>query len=91
MATKSNHENSKEDISIEWMNNNMPNAERVDFSEYSMSKWNFPSYVKEYIQQNWRKINDINGGEYQKPKHLRKLIICDMHMINIIKSLMFFN
>jgi len=82
MATKSNHENSKEDISIEWMNNNMPNAERVDFSEYSMSKWNFPPYVKEYIQQNWRKINDINGGEYQKPNTSTKTttVYGDMHM-----------
>ena len=52
---------------IEWMNAHMPEAKRVDFSEYSMSKWEFPPHVKEYIQQNWRRINDINGGEYQKP------------------------
>lgn len=52
----------------EWMNAHMPEAKRVDFSEYSMSKWEFPQHVKEYIQQNWTKINDINGGEYQKPE-----------------------
>ena len=53
---------------IEWMNAHMPEAKRVDFSEYSMGKWEFPPHVKQYIQQNWTKINDINGGEYQKPE-----------------------
>jgi len=58
--------------SIEWLNNNMPNITRLDFSEYSMSKWDYPQHVKEYIQKNWTKINDINGGEYQKSETIAK-------------------
>ena len=58
--------------SIEWLNNNMPNVTRLDFSEYSMSKWDYPQHVKEYIQKNWTKINDINGGEYQKSETIAK-------------------
>ena len=52
---------------LEWINARIPNAKRVDFSDYSMSKYEFPLNVKEYIQQTWTRINDINGGEYQKP------------------------
>ncbi len=52
---------------LEWINARIPNAKRVDFSDYSMSKYEFPQNVKEYIQQTWTRINDINGGEYQKP------------------------
>ena len=52
---------------LEWINAHIPNAKRVDFSDYSMSKYEFPPNVKEYIQQTWTRINDINGGEYQKP------------------------
>ena len=50
---------------IEWMNAHMPEAKRLDFGEYSMSKWEFPQNVKEYIQQNWTMIIVINGGEYE--------------------------
>jgi len=44
---------------------NYPFVELVDV-EYTMEKYEFPKEVKEYIINNWKKIDDYNGGTYQK-------------------------
>ena len=49
-----------------WLQNNWPNMTRMDMN-WTAAKYDYPSHVCEYIKQNWIKINDDNGGTYQKP------------------------
>tara|TARA_B100000401_G_scaffold395566_1_gene304587 strand:+ start:3181 stop:3498 length:318 start_codon:yes stop_codon:yes gene_type:complete len=51
---------------IEWLNTNYPDATTVDV-DFTMEKYNFPEFVKEYIKKFWIKIDEKNGGTYKKP------------------------
>lgn len=46
---------------------NWKNAKIVD-KEYTFKRYNIPENVQIYIENNWKKINDINGGTYERPK-----------------------
>lgn len=49
-----------------WLQNNWPNMRRMDM-DWTAARYDYPSYVCEYIKQNWVKVSDHNGGTYQKP------------------------
>ena len=51
---------------MEWLNANFPNVRSVDV-DYTMNKHEFPEDVREWIQTTWTKVNDENGGTYEKP------------------------
>ena len=35
---------------------------------YTFERYEVPLYVQLYIKNNWNKINDDNGGTYQRPE-----------------------
>lgn len=48
-------------------NDNWKNAKIVD-EGYTFERYNIPENVRVYIKNNWKKINDTNGGTYKRPK-----------------------
>ena len=50
----------------QWLQNNWPVMNRCD-ANYTMERYDFPSYVRNYIKNKWVKVNDEQGGTYEKP------------------------
>lgn len=50
----------------EWMKTTLPNCISLDVN-YTFEKFDFPDYVRNWILKTWNKINDENGGTYEKP------------------------
>ncbi len=51
-----------------WMKQNWPNARAVDH-DWTMEKYDYPQYVREWIKKNWIKVNDNNGGTYYEKNY----------------------
>lgn len=49
-----------------WLYNKFPNMKKMDM-DWTARRYDYPEYVCQYIKENWVKINDDNGGTYQKP------------------------
>ena len=51
---------------IKWLYTNWPNMKKMDM-QWTANRYDFPDYVCTYIEDNWVKVNNKNGGTYQKP------------------------
>ena len=49
----------------EWLQKRFPNLKRCDVN-YTMDRYSFPEKVREHIRAKWVKVNDENGGTYEK-------------------------
>ena len=64
--TMSNAPINPEENAAEWLSTNWPNMKKMDMS-WTAEKYDYPQYVRDYIEQNWIKESDDNGGTYVKP------------------------
>ena len=56
-----------EENGAEWLYTNWPNMKRMDMN-WTAERYDYPAYVRQYIEQNWIKESDRNGGTYIKPQ-----------------------
>jgi len=49
----------------DWLKTHWPVMTRCDVN-YTMERYNFPSYVRDHIKNKWVKVNDGSGGTYEK-------------------------
>ena len=50
----------------QWLRNNWPNMKTMDMN-WTADRYDYPQYVRNYIENNWIKVSDRNGGTYTKP------------------------
>ena len=51
-----------------WLQQNWPNCKRLDH-DWTMERYDYPQYVRQYIKDNWVKVSDDNGGTYEHPEY----------------------
>lgn len=51
------------ELAREWMKKNWPNCKKVDVF-WTMEKYDYPYYVREWIKETWIKESEICGGTY---------------------------
>ena len=56
-----------EENGSEWLSSNWPNMKRMDMN-WTAERYDYPHFVRRYIEENWIKESDINGGTYVKPE-----------------------
>jgi len=61
----SNTENPEEN-GAQWLYTKWPNMKKMDMN-WTAERYDYPQYVRQYIEENWIKVSDENGGTYQKP------------------------
>ena len=66
----SNNNNHDTEAKI-WLQENWPKVRALD-ENWTMERYDYPEYVREYIRNNWIKHNDDNGGTYHEPEYHRK-------------------
>ena len=49
-----------------WLKTNWPNARKVDYN-WTMERYDYPDFVRNYIKTHWVKVSDDNGGTYAEP------------------------
>ena len=49
-----------------WLKANWPNARKVDH-DWTMERYDYPDFVRNYIKTHWTKVSDNNGGTYAEP------------------------
>lgn len=54
--------------SNEWLLEYWPNVRVVD-KNGTMERYDYPQEVRDWIETNWIKINDDNGGTWSEPKY----------------------
>lgn len=57
-----------------WMNDNWPNCKKLDVN-WTMEKYDYPEYVRQWIKETWIKESDEYGGVYRKGMNIDKIII----------------
>ena len=50
----------------EWLQMNWPNARKVDH-DWTMERYDYPPFVRQYIKENWITVSNENGGTYAEP------------------------
>jgi two-component sensor histidine kinase len=55
-----------EENGAEWLYTKWPNMKKMDMN-WTAERYDYPQYVRQYIEENWIKVSDENGGTYQKP------------------------
>jgi hypothetical protein len=55
-----------EENGANWLYTNWPNMKKMDMN-WTAERYDYPQYVRQYIEDNWTKVSDKNGGTYQKP------------------------
>lgn len=58
---------------VAWMNNNFPNCKKLDVN-WTMERYDYPDYVRDWIKQTWNKESNDNGGTYVKKMHIDGVI-----------------
>ena len=53
-----------------WLKNKWPNVRALDH-DWTMERYDYPQYVRDWIKNNWVKVNDENGGTYQEPEYYK--------------------
>lgn len=56
-----------------WMQENWPNCRALDH-DWTMERYDYPLEVRNWIKDNWIKVNDENGGTYHDPEYHKKHI-----------------
>ena len=54
-----------------WLQHNYPNCKRLDH-DWTMERYDYPQYVRQYIKDNWVKVSDDNGGTYEHPEYFAR-------------------
>ena len=54
-----------------WLQQNWPNCKRLDH-DWTMERYDYPQYVRQYIKDNWVKVSDDNGGTYEHPEYFAR-------------------
>lgn len=54
-----------------WMQENWPNCRALDH-DWTMERYDYPLEVRNWIKDNWIKVNDENGGTYHEPEYHKK-------------------
>jgi len=54
-----------------WMQENWPNCRALDH-DWTMERYDYPQEVRNWIKDNWIKVNDENGGTYHEPEYHKK-------------------
>ena len=49
-----------------WLESKFPIAKVVDH-DWTMERYDFPQNVRDWIIENWTKLNNDRGGTYRKP------------------------
>ena len=49
-----------------WLRKRWPNVRKLDH-DWTMERYGYPLFVREYIKENWVKVSDKNGGTYAEP------------------------
>jgi len=49
-----------------WLDEKFPKCKQIDVG-WTMERYEFPEYVRQFIFEKWDKVNDQNGGTYRKP------------------------
>ena len=55
----------------EWLSEHWPNARVVD-KNWTMERYDYPQEVRDWIETNWIKINNNNGGTWSEPNYHTK-------------------
>lgn len=55
-----------EENGAEWLYTKWPNMKKMDMN-WTAERYDYPQYVRQYIEENWIKVSDENGGTYKKP------------------------
>ena len=56
----------KEGDGLLWLKNNWPNARCVDH-DWTMERYDYPPFIRQYIKENWIILCEKNGGTYAEP------------------------
>lgn len=49
-----------------WLKKNWPNVRMLDH-DWTMERYDYPHYVRQYIKENWITVSNKNGGTYAEP------------------------
>ena len=49
-----------------WLKKHCPNVRMLDH-DWTMERYDYPSFVRQYIKDNWLKVSGDNGGTYAEP------------------------
>tara|TARA_B110000008_G_C16772081_1_gene485021 strand:- start:173 stop:625 length:453 start_codon:yes stop_codon:yes gene_type:complete len=53
-----------------WMQENWPNCKALDH-DWTMERYDYPQEVRDWIKENWIKVNDENGGTFHEPEYYK--------------------
>ena len=54
-----------------WLKEHWPNLRKLDH-DWTMERYGYPIFVRNYIMNHWTKVSDKNGGTYAKPSWWRE-------------------
>lgn len=54
-----------------WLKDHWPNVRQLDH-DWTMERYDYPSFVRDYIRNHWTKVSDKNGGTYAEPNWWRE-------------------
>ena len=49
-----------------WLKDHWPKVRKLDH-DWTMERYDYPSFVRDYIRNHWTKVSDENGGTYAEP------------------------
>jgi len=52
-----------------WIETNFENVKTLDH-DWTMERYDFPQNVRRWVEENWIKVSDVNGGTYNKPSNI---------------------
>jgi len=55
----------------QWLESNFPNCKELD-ENGTFERYDYPENVRQWIRDNWIKVNDENGGIWEEPEYHRK-------------------
>lgn len=58
---------------VKWMNTNFPNCKKLDVN-WTMERYDFPEFVRNWIKETWFKESDECGGTYVKNMHIDGIV-----------------
>jgi len=56
-----------------WLQENYPKVRALDVN-WTMERYDYPDYVRDYICNNWIKHSENNGGTYHEPEYHQKIL-----------------
>ena len=53
-------------MGAKWLRERSPNVRILD-RNWTMERYDYPDYVRQYIKDNWVEVSSNNGGTYAEP------------------------